>query len=69
MMHCREGRLMFVKTDASILRERVVDCMRVINTLNPYMPVEIGDVLMADVYDSNIVATENIELESGTGGI
>lgn len=56
---CEDGGLVAVKTDRPIPRERVADCMRIINRTVVCLPVSVGDVLVEDVFGSRIIATQN----------
>lgn len=46
-----------VKTDRPIPKEKMYDCMRLINSTAIELPVDIGDVVAYNVYGSNIVVT------------
>ncbi len=50
-----------VKTDKAIPKDKIFECMEIINKARVTAPVKIGDVLIEDVFGSNIVATSNIE--------
>lgn len=56
---CTDGSLLSVKTDQPIPKEKVFDCMKIINQTTATLPVNIGDVIVKDVFGSNIVATQN----------
>ena len=58
-MRCRDGGLVSVKTDRPIPKEKMAECMAIINASVAQTPIRIGDVLLADVFGSNIVATQN----------
>ena len=53
------GGLVSVKTDRPIPKEKMVECMALINGAVAKLPVCIGDVILEDVFGSNIVATQN----------
>lgn len=59
-MRCEDGSVLAVKTDRPIPKSRIMDCMRLINAHTATLPVSIGDVLLEDVFGSNVVATENL---------
>ena len=56
---CEDGSLVAVKTAAPIPKERIADCMRIINRTIVTLPISIGDVLIEDVFGSRIIATQN----------
>lgn len=58
-MRCADGSLVSVKTDRPIPKEKMADCMAIINGAVAKTPLAIGDVILTDVFGSNIVATQN----------
>lgn len=58
-MRCEDGRMLSVKTDRPIPKDRVMECMDTIGRHVAAVPVSIGDILIEDVFGSNVVATEN----------
>lgn len=46
-----------VKTDSPIPKDKMFECMRIINTTVVKTPVKIGDIVVKDVFGSNIVVT------------
>lgn len=51
-----------VKTDKPLPKEKMFDCMELINTLDVQAPVKVGQVLAANILgtDVNIVATKTL---------
>ena len=58
-VRCENGGLVSVKTDRPIPKEKMAACMEVINKAVAKLPVSIGDVIVENVFGSNIVATQN----------
>ena len=58
-VRCSDGTMLAVKTDRAIPKEKIFACMEILNRITAKPPVKIGDVLAADVFGANIVATEN----------
>lgn len=58
-MRCEDGEVLSVKTDRPIPKDKLKQCISIINSHTAALPVSIGDVLLQDVFGSNIVATEN----------
>lgn len=58
-VRCTDGRVIAVKTDRPIPKDKMFDCMKLINSANADLPVAIGDVIIENVFGSNVVATEN----------
>ena len=56
---CDDGSLLSVKTDSPIPKDKMLDCIKIINNTVAHLPISIGDVIIKDVYGSNIVATQN----------
>lgn len=59
-IRCEDGRPVAVKTDRPIPKEKVFECMKMINSVTAPLPISIGDVMIKDVFGSNVVATENV---------
>lgn len=55
----KNGRPIPVKTDRAIPKEHIFDCMKLLNAAVIENPVEIGDVILTDVFGSNIIVTSN----------
>ena len=58
-VRCENGGLVSVKTDRPIPKEKMAECMALINKAVAKRPVSIGDVIVENVFGSNIVATQN----------
>lgn len=58
-MRCDDGGRLAVKTDRPIPKSKMTDCMDLINAHTVSLPVSIGDILLENVFGSNIVATQN----------
>ena len=58
-MRCTDGQVVSVKTDRPVPKAALMDCMRQVNAARAVLPVSIGDILLRDVWGSNVVATEN----------
>ena len=58
-VRCADGSVLPVKTDRPIPKEKVAECMKIINNAIAPLPVAIGDVIIKDVFGSNVVATKN----------
>lgn len=56
---CENGELVAVKTDKPIPKDKISDCMKIINTTVATLPICIGDIIVGDVFGSNIVATSS----------
>lgn len=51
-----------VKTDRPLPKEKIFQCMALLETLEVKAPIHVGDVLAKDILDTdvNIVATKNL---------
>ena len=58
-LRCEDGSLVAVKTDATIPKDKMFEAMKLINGTVVKLPVKIGDVLVKNIFGSNIVATQN----------
>lgn len=68
-MRCENGQMLSVKTRQPIPRQHLADCMRLINAHTVPLPVSVGDVLLKDVFGSDIVATENKSALAAAGAL
>ena len=58
---CENGQVIPIKTNKPIPKSKIFECMQIINKHTCKLPVRIGDVIIADVFGSDIVATKNME--------
>lgn len=56
---CRGGGVVSVKTDRAIPKDKIGECMKIINNSCVSLPVQIGDIIIANVFESNVIATQN----------
>ena len=57
-MRC-DGGVVAVKTDRTIPKDKIFECMKIINSHFAPLPIHIGDVIINNVFGANIVATQN----------
>lgn len=55
---CEDGTLLSVKTDRTIPKDKMFECMKIINSVITPLPVSVGDVIIKDVFGANVVATQ-----------
>ena len=60
-MRCADGRVVSVKTDRPIPKENIFECMKMIDSQKVCLPIQIGDVIIENVFGSKIVATSNLK--------
>lgn len=58
-LKCENGSLISVKTDNAIPKDRIFEAMQKINGTIVKLPVAVGDILIKNVFGSNVVATQN----------
>lgn len=56
---CLDGSLLSVKTSRPIDKNKMTECMEIINKTTAKLPVKIGDVIIKDVFGCDIIATQN----------
>ena len=56
-----DGRIIPVKTNRPIPKDKIFDCMEIINGYIASSPINIGDVIISNVFGADIVATKNIK--------
>ena len=59
-VRCKTGEILAVKTESPIPKEKIFEAMKIINKASPVLPIAIGDVIIKDVFGSNIVAVCNL---------
>lgn len=59
-MYTDMGTVIPVKTDKPIPKSRMFDAMDVINGKTVKLPVNIGDILIENVFGSNVVSVKNV---------
>ncbi len=59
---CDNGQVLPVKTDRTIPKDKMAECMKIINSNVAHLPISVGDVIIKDVFGSNVVATANISI-------
>ena len=56
-----DGRILAVKTDRTIPKEKVLEAMQMINGTVAKVPINIGDVIAKDIFGSNLIAIQNLK--------
>ena len=59
-VRCSNGEMLPVKTDSPIPKEKIFEAMKIINNACPVLPIFIEDVIIKDVFGSNVVAVKNL---------
>lgn len=54
-----DGGLVSVRTSVPIPKDKVMECMKIINSIVAPIPISIGDTLATDAFGADIVATQN----------
>lgn len=60
-VRCQGGKLLPVKTDRPIPKEKLFAAMEQVNQTHPRLPVCCGDVIIEDIFGAALVATANLE--------
>ena len=58
-VRCKNGEVVAVKTAGTIPKEKMAECMNIINNKKIDLPVSIGDVIIKDVFGTDIIVTQN----------
>ena len=59
-VRCKNGEILPVKTDSPIPKEKIFEAMQIINKACPVLPITIEDVIIKDVFGSNVVTVRNM---------
>ncbi len=54
-------RVLSVKSDQPMSKEKLLEAMKIINRTNAVLPVKAGDILLKNLFGVNIVATSSME--------
>lgn len=57
---CLNGEILPVKTAGTIPKEKIFEAMKIINDVHPVLPISVGDVIIENVFGTNVVAVKNI---------
>ena len=57
-----DGGVVAVKTETTIPKEKMFECMEMINSVTLSLPVKVGDVVLEDVFGSRVVVCQNKEI-------
>lgn len=57
---CASGEILPVKTSVPIPKSKMMEAMDIINNVHPLLPISVGDVIIKDVFGSEVVAVKNI---------
>ncbi|MBE7038216.1 MAG: DUF1667 domain-containing protein [Ruminococcaceae bacterium] len=60
---CDNGKIVSVKTQNPIPKQNCKECVEFINKVTVKTPVKIGDIILENVFGTNIIATKNIQGE------
>lgn len=60
-VRCENGEVIPVKTDRMIPKEKIRECMEIINSAVARLPIMPGDIIVENVCGSNIIATHGAE--------
>ena len=58
-----DGGVVAVKTETTIPKEKMFECMEIINSVTLTLPVKVGDVVLEDVFGSRVVVCQNKDAE------
>ena len=58
---CDNGAVLPVKTNRTIPKEKMAECMKIINNTVARLPISVGDVIIEDVFGADIVAARNMK--------
>ena len=58
-MMCENGETVSVKTKAPIPKGKIFEAMKIINQTPAHPPIRVGDVLISDLFGTDVVATQD----------
>ena len=60
-VRCENGKILSVKTDRTIPKEKMFDAVEIINKVNPVLPICSGDVIIDNVFGAKVIATKDLK--------
>lgn len=57
----RSGKMVSVKTEKPVPKDRIFEVMQLIRSENAVAPVKIGDIMIKNICGTNIIATKNVD--------
>lgn len=57
---CDNGTMLPVKTNRPIPKNKIFECMEIINSYTVHLPISSGDVIIENVFGSDIIATKSV---------
>lgn len=57
----RGNKTVSVKTAKPVKKDKIFEVMKLIRSKNAIAPIKIGDIIIKDVYGTDIIATKNID--------
>ena len=54
---CDDGSVLPVKTKTPIPKDKMMECMKIVNSHIAHLPIKTGDVIIEDVFGTDIIAT------------
>ncbi len=58
-VRCADGTVVPVKTETAIPKDKIFECMKMINRTIAPLHISAGDVIIEDVFGSRVIATAN----------
>lgn len=59
-VRCENGKILPVKTDKPVPKEKIFEVMKIINKVHPHLPISAGDVIIDDVFGARVIAATDI---------
>ncbi len=59
-VRCQGGKILPVKTDRTIPKEKMFEAIKIINATTPSLPISVGDVIIENVFGARVVATKDL---------
>lgn len=57
----REDTMVSVKTSTPIPKEKMYEAMKMIRATTVSAPIKLGDVIISDLFGSEVIATKNVD--------
>ncbi len=65
-VRCDSGVMLPVRTETTIPKAKMMDSMAQVNQITVSLPISVGDVIMEDLFGSQVIATRSIKAAETT---
>ena len=57
-MRCNDGSVVSVRTNGTVPKDKLFECMEIVNSKVVQLPVSVGEVVIEDLFGCSVIATQ-----------